>query len=134
MRPYRLKQMFIPRFISSCLDHITKSWSIIINLLGAFSLSGRLLLLLFRHSANSSISQDERLATSAKLATRFHLPRAIDVRLHVLKTDVAILTPETKGNSPSLLVGFSIQDEAMNVARSVPQGVHYHADVIYLLP
>ncbi len=30
-------------------------------------------------------------------------------------------------------VGFSIQDEAMDVARSAPQGAHYHVDVIYLL-
>ncbi len=34
----------------------------------------------------------------------------------------------------SLSVGFSTQDEAMDVARSAPQGAHYHADVIYLLP
>ncbi len=35
----------------------------------------------------------------------------------------------------SLSVGFSIQDEAMDVALSAPQGAHYyHADVIYLLP
>ncbi len=31
-------------------------------------------------------------------------------------------------------VGFSIQDEAMDVARSAPQGAHHHVDVIYLLP
>ncbi len=37
-------------------------------------------------------------------------------------------------SSLSLLVGFSIKDEAMDVARSAPQGAHYHADVIYLLP
>ncbi len=36
-------------------------------------------------------------------------------------------------SSLSLLVGFSIQDEAVDVARSAPQGAHYHADVIYLL-
>ncbi len=134
MRPYRLKQMLIPRLISSCLDHITKSLGKTANVFGAFTLSGSLLLLLFGHSANSSIYQDERLATSAQLATRFHLPRAIEVRLHVLKTGVAIITPKTADNSPSLSVGLSIQDEAVNVARSVPQGVHYHADVICLLP
>ncbi len=33
-----------------------------------------------------------------------------------------------------LSVGFSTQEEAMDVARSAPQGAHYHADVIYLLP
>ncbi len=31
-------------------------------------------------------------------------------------------------------VGFSIQDKAMDVTPSAPQGAHYHADVIYLLP
>ncbi len=36
--------------------------------------------------------------------------------------------------SLSLPVGFSFQDEAMDVARSAPQWTHYHADVIYLLP
>ncbi len=34
----------------------------------------------------------------------------------------------------SLSAGFSIQDEAMDIARSTPQGAHYHADAIYLLP
>ncbi len=34
----------------------------------------------------------------------------------------------------SLSVGFSIQDIAMDVAQSTPQGAHYHANVIYLLP
>ncbi len=32
-------------------------------------------------------------------------------------------------SSLSLLVGFSIQDETMVVARSAPQGALYHADV-----
>ncbi len=57
------------------------------------------------------------------------------------KFNVAILTPETVGtvggclsSSLTLSVGFSIQDEAMDVARSAPQGTHYHADVIYMLP
>ncbi len=30
-------------------------------------------------------------------------------------------------------VGFFFQDEAVEVARAVPRGAHYHADVIYLL-
>ncbi len=34
--------------------------------------------------------------------------------------------------SLSFSVGFSIQDEAMDVAQSAPQGAHYHAEVIYL--
>ncbi len=37
-------------------------------------------------------------------------------------------------SSLSLSVGFSIQDEAMAVARSASQGALYHADVTYLLP
>ncbi len=37
-------------------------------------------------------------------------------------------------SSLSLSAGFSIQDEAMDVARSAPQGAHYHVDVIYFLP
>ncbi len=37
-------------------------------------------------------------------------------------------------SSLSLSIGFSIQDETMDVARSAPQGSHYHADVIYLPP
>ncbi len=36
-------------------------------------------------------------------------------------------------SSLSLTIGFSIQDGAMAVARSAPQGAHYHAGVIYLL-
>ncbi len=37
-------------------------------------------------------------------------------------------------SSQSLSVGFSVQDEAMDVARSAPQGAQCHADVINLLP
>ncbi len=36
-------------------------------------------------------------------------------------------------SSLSLVELFTL-DEAMNVARSAPQGAHYHAEVIYLLP
>ncbi len=52
------------------------------------------------------------------------------------KSNVVILTSETmaQSSSLSLSVGFSIQDEAMDVALSEPQGAHYHAGVIYLLP
>ncbi len=66
--------------------------------------------------------------------TRLQLPHAIVVRLHVRKSNVVILTPETAVgvSSLSLSVGFSIQDEAMDVARSAPQGAHYHADVMAL--
>ncbi len=35
--------------------------------------------------------------------------------------------------SPSLSIGFSIQDEAMDAARSAPHGAHYYVDVINLL-
>ncbi len=71
------------------------------------------------------------------MVTRLHLPNAIVVILLVRKSSVVILTPETAGifdSSLSQLAGFSIQDGAMDVARSAPQGTHYHADVIYLLP
>ncbi len=66
------------------------------------------------------------------MATRLDLPHAIVVRLHVRKSNVVILTPETAvtGGSLSLSVGLSIQDGAMDVARSAPQGAHYHVDVI----
>ncbi len=37
-------------------------------------------------------------------------------------------------SSLSLMVGISIQNEAMDVARSAPQGNYCHADVIRLLP
>ncbi len=60
-------------------------------------LSMHLLLLLFRHSAKSSIAQDERLATSPGLVTRLHLRHAIAVRFHVRKINAVILTPETVG-------------------------------------
>ncbi len=70
------------------------------------------------------------------MVTRLHLPHAIAMALHLCKSNV-ILTSETAGTvgacSLSLSVGFSIQAEAMNVARYAPQGAHYHADVIYLL-
>ncbi len=36
--------------------------------------------------------------------------------------------------SLSLSVGFSIQDEAVDIAGSAPQGTHYHLDASYLLP
>ncbi len=74
------------------------------------------------------------------MVTRLHLPHAIVVRLHMRKIYVVVLIPETAVNrwclssSLSMSVGFSIQDEAVDVARSVPQGAHYHADAIYLPP
>ncbi len=62
------------------------------------------------------------------------------MRLHVCKINVFILTgnggySRRLSSSVSLSVRFSIQDEAMDVAWSAPQGAHYyHADAIYLLP
>ncbi len=92
-------------------------------------------LLLFRHSAESLSAQEEHLATSLYLVTRPHLQHAIEVRLHMRKINVVILTPEQcLRSSLSLSVGFSIQDEAMDVVWSAPQGDHCHVDVIYLLP
>ncbi len=82
------------------------------------------------HSVKSSIAHEECMTT------RLHLPHAIVMRLDVHFINIAIPTLETMclSNSLSLPVGFSIQDEAMDVARFAPQGAHYHADVIYLLP
>ncbi len=94
-------------------------------------LSLLLLLLLFRHSAKSLTAQEKRRASSPFKVTRLHPPHADEVRLHM------------RGNgghcwclssSLSLSVGFSMQDEAMELARFVPQGAQYHADVIGLLP
>ncbi len=59
---------------------------------------GSVLLLLFRHSDKNSITQEERQATSPKLVTGFHLPHAIEMRLHVRKINAAILIPETVGS------------------------------------
>ncbi len=71
--------------------------------------------------------------------TSLHLPHVIIVKVHLLKTNVVILTPETVDAlwclscNLALSVRFSIQGEAMDFARSAPQGAHYHADVICLL-
>ncbi len=62
------------------------------------------------------------------MVTKLHLPHAIAVRLHMRKSNIVILKPKTSG------IGFSIQDEAMDVAQSAPQGAHYHGYVSYLLP
>ncbi len=45
-----------------------------------------------------------------------------------------VLKLKTAGSSLSLSVGFSINDEDMDVARSVPLGIHNHADVIDVIP
>ncbi len=47
------------------------------------------LLLLFRHA------QDKRLATSPKMVKRLHQTPPIVMRVHVRKSNVVILTPET---------------------------------------
>ncbi len=60
-----------------------------------------------------------------------NLPRVLEVRLHAHKINVVILGLRS---SPSLTVGFSILDEAIDVARTAPQGVHYHTDDTYVLP
>ncbi len=97
-------------------------------------------MLLFRPSTKSSIAQDKRLATSLLLVTGFYLPHAVVVRLHAHLIDVIILTSQNGGLSAGVsAVAYPcqqefIQDEAMDVARSTPQGTHYHANVINLLP
>ncbi len=52
-----------------------------------------------------------------------------------LRPDVLSL-PELEWvlKSPSLSLGFFIQDEAADAARSAPQGAHYHVDIIHYLP
>ncbi len=52
----------------------------------------------------------------------------------MLKTDVVILTLETVSSFGLRAVGFSTQDEVVDVARSTPQEAHHHVDVIVLLP
>ncbi len=55
------------------------------------------MLLLFKHSAKSLGAQEVCLATSLYLVTRLHLTHMIVVRLHVRKSNVVVLTPETVG-------------------------------------
>ncbi len=57
-----------------------------------------------------------------------------EVGLHQLGSRPTFFIPRYLTSSQSLLLGFSIQDESTDVAQSTPQGAHYHADVIYLLP
>ncbi len=54
--------------------------------------------------------------------------------LHVRKVDGNSALIFCLSSNPSLLVEFSIQNEAMDIVRSAPQWAHYHVDVIYLLP
>ncbi len=49
----------------------------------------------------------------------------------MLKTDNDILASEMEG---SFGVGFSIQEEAVDVAKPAPSGAYCHPNVIYLLP
>ncbi len=59
---------------------------------------------------------------------RLHLPHVFITLIAQTADIVSALS-----SSLSLSAGFSIQDSAMDVTRSAPQGVYYHADVIYLL-
>ncbi len=72
------------------------------------------MLLLLRRSVKSSIAHEERMAT------RLHLPHAIVVSLHEHYINVVIPTPKTVRLSSSLflLVGFSIENDAMDVNQS----------------
>ncbi len=82
------------------------------------------------------------LHSDKKSARSLHLivDMVIVMRLYARYIEVVFLTPETVATirvvsrSLPLLVGSSIPDEAMDVVRSAPQGAHYHADVIDLLP
>ncbi len=71
-----------------------------------------------------------------------HIPTRFPTNILHIHVDAAlrgavVIVSQTvlvKGNRPEKELGFSIKDETMGVARSAPQGVHYHADVIYLPP
>ncbi len=89
-----------------------------------------MLLLLFRHSAKSLNAQDERLATSSSPSAA----RGISEATRISNQPCYPQTGWCMSRSPSLLVGVCIQDKATDVTRSAPQGAHYHADVVYLLP
>ncbi len=54
---------------------------------------------------------------------QLHLPHAIAVRLYELKMDIFVLTTETAGLPGRMLVGCSIQDEAVDGTWSAPQGL-----------
>ncbi len=61
------------------------------------------------------------------------MPREILLRLR--KIYVAILTSKTAATICVCAVAYPCRlDEALLVARSAPQGAHYHANVIYMLP
>ncbi len=60
------------------------------------------------------------------LEIRFHLPHAIEVRLHEYYIDVVPLTPEISCSVGVFSsIRLSIQDKAMDVARSVLKGAQY---------
>ncbi len=90
-----------------------------------------LLFWLFRHSTTSFIAQKEHLAPpSARDSSE--VARTLNQRRYPHTGNVGLTW--RLSSSLSLPVGFSIQDEAMDVARSAPQRAHFHAGVIYLLP
>ncbi len=78
-------------------------------------LSLLLLLWLFRHSAKSSIAQEERARDGSEVS------RAVSRRCYLHTGNVG--HSWCLGSSLSLSIGYSIQDEAMNVDRSAPQGL-----------
>ncbi len=109
------------------------------------ALSGILLLFLHDQFLEKSPTEtpdvNNHILTHAADKYRFHYDKTTKNCGPLLLQDIARKqkTIQTKqrclSSSLSLSVGFSIQDEAMDVARSAPQGAHYyHADVIYLLP
>ncbi len=81
----------------SCTDNQTPTVVLLTVGTSRFVAAHQLLLLLFRHSAKSLNVQDVRLASSPQLVTRLHLPHAIVVRLHKLKSSVFTLIPHTTG-------------------------------------
>ncbi len=67
------------------------------------------------------------------MITRLHPLHAIAMGVHVRKVDGNSALILCLSSNPSLLLEFSIQNEAMDIVQSAPQGAHYHVDVTYLL-
>ncbi len=90
-----------------------------------------MLLILFGHAAKSLVAQEAHPATSP-VARDSEVVRVLNYLdyPHTGNGGLAFCS----SSSLSLTVGFYIQYETMDVARPAPQGAHYHADVICLLP
>ncbi len=80
-------------------------------------------LLMLMYSVKRLIAQEECLAASPRWCRGYTYTN----RYCFPQTDNGVLS-WSLSSSPSWSVGLSIQDKAMDVTRSAPQGSHYHAD------